>query len=130
MANRIYEPNRFYKTVGEMDEAIDKFFEECDEKGDPYTISGLALALNFNSRRALLEYLDMEDINGEPYSPSIKRAKAKCEAYVEKGLLNGKCNATGAIFNLKNNYGWKDKTEQEIKAETDNKFEVEIKVIE
>ena len=26
----------------------------------------------------------------------------------------GKANATFSIFNLKNNYGWKDKTEQEI----------------
>ena len=113
----------------EMDKAIEKYFKECDEKGDPYTMSGLAIALGFYSRNSLLDYANMDDVNGEPYLCSIKKAKIKCEDYVEKGLLNGKCNATGAIFNLKNNYGWKDKTEQEIKAETDNKFEVEIKVI-
>jgi len=26
----------------------------------------------------------------------------------------GKANATFSIFNLKNNYGWKDKTEQDL----------------
>ena len=37
----------------------------------------------------------------------------KCQQYAEEFLFVGK-NAAGVIFNLKNNYGWRDKTEQEL----------------
>lgn len=90
-----------------MQEQIDNYFRTCDEKGDPYLITGLALALD-TTRETLLDYEDKED-----YSDTIKKAKLKCQSYTEKHLYSGK-NATGAIFSLKNNYGWKDKTEQEI----------------
>jgi len=72
----------------------------------PYTITGLALALD-TSRETLLDYEDKAE-----FSDTIKKAKDKCHNYVEKSLLTG--NPTGAIFNLKNNYGWKDKTESEL----------------
>lgn len=72
----------------------------------PYTITGLALALD-TSRETLLQY------EGRPeFVDTIKKAKDKCHNYVENSLLTS--NPTGAIFNLKNNYGWKDKTESEI----------------
>lgn len=75
-------------------------------KQKPYTITGLALALD-TSRETLLDYEDKED-----FSDTIKKAKDKCHNYVENSLLTS--NPTGAIFNLKNNYGWKDKTETDI----------------
>lgn len=72
----------------------------------PYTITGLALALD-TSRETLLDYQDKEE-----FSDTIKKAKIKCQNYVEKSLLTN--NPAGAIFNLKNNYGWKDKTETDL----------------
>ena len=36
-----------------------------------------------------------------------------CQQYAEESLFIGK-NPTGAIFNLKNNYEWKDKNETDL----------------
>jgi hypothetical protein len=74
-------------------------------KQKPYTITGLAVWLD-TSRETLLDYQERPE-----YSDTIKAAKDKCEEFWEQMLIGA--NATGPIFNLKNNYNWKDKTEQE-----------------
>jgi hypothetical protein len=117
---------RKYTRVEDMQQAIDKYFNDCDLKEEPYTISGLALALDFDSRTSLLNYCDYEDEDDESFLDTIKRAKAKCEFDIERGLLSGKYNATGAIFNLKNNYNWKDK--QEIEADVSSSVDITIEL--
>lgn len=118
-----------FKSVDELQEKIDKYFESCwsqkldmfgnpifvkDEKGKktdekvmvqtrPYTITGLAVALD-TSRETLINYEKNED-----FFDTIKRAKERCHSYAEESLFIGK-NPSGAIFNLKNNYGWEDKS--------------------
>lgn len=87
---------------------------------EKYSITGLALALD-TTRRTLLDYeagnYDSDDLKEDDlelqFSHTIKRAKARIEHEVQKGLNT---NApTGTIFNLKNNFdSWKDKTEQDI----------------
>jgi DNA-packaging protein gp3 len=95
-----------FSSVKEMQEKIDAYFEECDQKEDPYTITGLALALD-TTRDVLLDYQEKDE-----YSNTIKKAKLKCENYAEKHLFKGKNGVVGAIFNLKNNYSrWVDKQE-------------------
>ncbi len=108
--------------VEEMQKRIDAYFEECDGEllvdpngqpiltkwgqeirigKKPYTITGLALAIGFNSRQALLNYQGREAFND-----TITRAKAKVEAYAEARLFD-KDGSSGAQFNLKNNFkGW------------------------
>lgn len=76
----------------------------------PYTITGLAVHLD-TSRETLLEYEDREE-----FVDTIKAAKGICENYTELSLHSA--NATGSIFSLKNNYNWKDKTEQEQSGES------------
>lgn len=132
-----------FKSVKELQGKIDAYFAECDPhmveatewvearendgklKKDtngltylvevhhkkltdqiPYTITGLALALD-TSRETLINYEDKEE-----YFDTIKRAKIKCQNYAERSLFS--TTPTGPIFNLKNNYGWQDKTEQNI----------------
>jgi hypothetical protein len=76
----------------------------------PYLITGLALALG-TSRETLLQYEgEVEDREHPPeFVDAIKKAKLKCQSYNEGRLHT---NApTGAIFSLKNNYGWQDQTE-------------------
>lgn len=129
-----------FKTVEELQQKIDAYFNLCDphledvtewveardKKGKllkddnglnylievnhkvmtkqiPYTITGLSLALD-TSRETLLDYKEREE-----FSDSIKKAKLRCEHYNEQMLFS--TTPTGTIFNLKNNYGWKDKTE-------------------
>jgi hypothetical protein len=96
-----------YKTPEEMQEAIDAYFAECKENKEHLTVTGLALALDL-TRQGLIEYSQKKD--GE-FSDTVKRAKLKVENYIEKKLFDA--NATGSIFNLKNNFDWKDKTEQD-----------------
>jgi hypothetical protein len=130
-----------FKSVKELQEKIEAYFAECDphpeqyqvyehrkdEDGKsmkeedmllvthwrttpqkPYTITGLAVALD-TSRQTLLNYEERDE-----FFDTIKRAKDKCESWVEENMLAGKSNPTGSIFSLKNNYGWKDRSEQDI----------------
>lgn len=117
---------RKYNTVEEMDIAIDKYFADCDAKDEPYTMTDLALALGFLERKSLIDYCNYEDDEDKQFLHSIKKAKAKCEGSIERGLLSGKYNPTGAIFNLKNNYGWVDK--QEIAADVNSDVTINIEL--
>ena len=93
-----------FKNKEELIGKIDKYFADCEKKKVPLTITGLALALD-TSRRTLINYEKKKK-----YFHTIKNAKLMCEHYAEEYLYNGK-NVAGAIFNLKNNYGWVDKQE-------------------
>lgn len=45
-------------------------------------------------------------------------ARARIEAYLEEQLLTREKGLQGIIFNLQNNYGWKQKTEMELGEKT------------
>lgn len=121
-----------YSSVDEMQAAIDAYFTDCEGKvlqdadGNPVlykghpvmvgvkppTVTGLALALGFASRQAMLNYQGRKQFND-----TITRAKSRCEAYAESRLYD-KSGATGAQFSLRCNFGWSDATEKD-KAEQD-----------
>ena len=110
-----------YKKKEEVDGLIEKYFKECegrpyimedgeplrDKNGEvvmlgerPITMTGLALALGFNSRQSLLNY------QGKPeFMDSITRAKAHVEEYAERRLYD-RDGAKGAEFSLKYNFKW------------------------
>lgn len=120
-------PN-LYETAEEMQRLIDLYFLTCKihQKGDfelvpddeesqliisgipdvNPTISGLAYTLGMTTE-SLRNYGTKEE-----FSATVKRAKQRVEQHLE-GHLYGN-SVAGAIFNLKNNFGWKDKTEQEV----------------
>lgn len=108
-----------YKTPEELADAIDwYFFEKCfDSCGNerlihkPVTVSGLAYYLGFADRQSITDYQ-----NKDEFTFTIKRAKIRIENYLEEKLSGN--NVTGTIFNLKNNFGWKDKTEQEVSVKS------------
>jgi hypothetical protein len=141
--------------VEELKKAIQKYFKSCwqpkldmygkqiflKDKTDkktkkpvmvqfkPYTITGLAVALR-TTRQTLLEYegeVEGRAKSDPEFADTIKRAKEMCHSYAEESLFIGK-NPTGAIFNLKNNYGWRDKTEVEHKV-PGGLFDVKISVV-
>lgn len=127
MSNPVGRPLK-YKTAEQLETAIDDYFDWCDnrmasvyvkEVGDnvqisnpaPYTMSGLAYKLGVD-RNTILSYARNDD-----FSALIKSARLRIENDVETRLMEGK-NQAGAIFNLKNNFGWVDK------SEVDNKHEI------
>ena len=64
------------------------------------TVTGLGLALDM-TRQTLIEYQ-----NEDEFSDTIKKAKQRVENAIEQRLFHN--NPTGSIFNLKNNFAWKD----------------------
>ena len=114
-----------YATPEEMQAVIDAYFEDClgeylkDEDGNiitdkhgypikqhekPLTITGLALALGFSGRQALLNYQGKK-----AFMDTITRAKSRIEQYAEERLFD-KDGVNGAKFNLSNNFkGWNEK---------------------
>lgn len=118
-----------YKTVEELQSAVDAYFNECDPhlakrmvevgtKNDgepmfglrdvmtdqrPYTMSGLAHALKI-SRQTLLDYGEREE-----FLDTLGDAKERVHRFTEEQLFSK--SATGAVFSLKNNWGWKDRQE-------------------
>lgn len=126
---------RKFKTVEELQSKIDSYFESCwgeDQNGEmiqkkPYTISGLALHLD-TTRDTLLHY-ERDNPDFSDFFDTIKKAKQKCETYVEEYLFTGK-NTAGAIFNLKNNYkGWKDQQDIEMNLKKDELSDEELQSI-
>jgi hypothetical protein len=145
--NKVGRPLKF-KSASELQQKIDEYFESCHEEiwtqvpvkdgkkiidykwvpvldrhGNvetrqvkPFTITGLAVHLD-TSRRTLIDY---EDKDG--YSHTIKKAKDKIESFTEEALFTNK-NTAGVIFNMVNNYGWKNKQEHEQNITMNQKLE-------
>ena len=130
-----------FKDPEEMQQIIDAYFDKCkpelekDAEGrvlttakgvpiiklNPPTITGLALALGFNSRGTIYEY---ENKNDE-FSDTVKNARLRCENWVEVALLSGTVAPAAGIFPLKN-YGWKDTQSHEITDMTDYTKQYEL----
>lgn len=128
-----------YKTARAMQKVIDKYFLDCegqlltDKNGDyvldkngnpvktgarPPTVTGLALALGFTSRQALLNYQDKEE-----FVDTVTRAKARVEQFAEEMLYVPGC-ANGAKFNLSNNFkDWSDTKKVDAEVTTAQKLE-------
>lgn len=126
----------------EMQHLIDDYFLSCkteyvkDDDGkimltskgfpivkhNPYTITGLAIALGFESRQSLYDY----EKDGE-FSYIVKRARLRCENHVESGTLSGDIPPAPGIFVLKN-YGWRDNLE--ITGDQKKDLGVSVTVIE
>lgn len=92
-----------YTDKKQIEELIEKYFRECDKKQRPPTVTGLALALGFTSRQALLNYQSKKQ-----FVDTITRAKARVEQYAEERLFD-RDGQKGAQFSLRYNFaGWKD----------------------
>ncbi|HDI3121675.1 hypothetical protein FDA77_00915 [Clostridium botulinum] len=102
----------------ELIKYVDRFFDWCEEINKRPTVTRLADYLDCD-KKDLLRYEKYEKYDWlkrlseeerKKYSHAIKNVKRKIEAEYEDALFN-KGETTGAIFTLKNNYGWKDQQE-------------------
>lgn len=94
---------RLYNSVDEVQGIIDAYFNDLGDEIP--TMAGLALALGMSTET--LRCYGKE----EEFSATIKKARQKVESAWEKALIRG---GSGPIFWLKNNAGWRDKTEQDV----------------
>ncbi len=97
---------RLFASPDAMQKEIDAYFYDEENKHTP-TMSGLAYHLGFDDRHGLSKYADYPE-----FSTTIKKARSRVEMALEKHLFGGQ--VAGVIFNLKNNFDWKDRTEQEV----------------
>lgn len=120
---RVGRPPKF-QDVEELQRKIDAYFASChDDKGNlirPYTITGLALALD-TSRKVLLDYESKDD----EISNTIKKAKLRIENFAEEQLYTNK-NTAGVIFNMVNNYGWVNRQESNVTAKVNMTYEEQL----
>jgi hypothetical protein len=110
-----------FQSVEELEARINAFFAECDAQKIPYTITGLALALD-TSRELLREYEQRDE-----FVDTIKRAKTKVENYAEQRLYSGSA-AAGPIFALKN-FGWADTQNHNHGGQPDNPVQTVTKIV-
>jgi len=114
-----------FKTPKELKDAIEEYFDYCDNRlvqgydnktneqfayisPEPYTMSGLAYSIGL-SRQGVLEYKRKDG-----FSDTIKRARERVEADVERRMNDKRTFTAGLIFNAINNFGWKQKSETDI----------------
>jgi hypothetical protein len=114
-----------YTNKEDLQEAIIKYFEYCDQNKKTLTMTGLAIALGFRSRQALVNY--EKEVGYEFAHDIILFAKMKIEEATEQRLHDRNSNIIGAIFSLKNNWNWLDKSEVKMdqRTLTFNGFEIE-----
>lgn len=96
---------RLYKTPEEMQKLIDLYFQDCEAKEIPLTMSGLAYSLGMD-RKTLLNYSHRDE-----FLLTLKRARERIELEYEQRLIKSGTPTVGLIFALKNNAGWQDKRE-------------------
>jgi hypothetical protein len=99
-----------YNNAEELTEAILQYFQFCHTSGKCLTMTGLGRALGFRSRNSLINY---EKEPGYEFAHDvISYAKMVIEEDTEQRLHDPKnYNISGAIFSLKNNWNWVDKSE-------------------
>ena len=117
---------RQYGTPEAMQLVIEEYFYKCDsrivptivnkgggkgnallqmKKPKPYTVQGLAVYLN-------LTFEGLREYGKRPeFSATVKNARARIEENAVTRMLDGDGPVAAQIFNLKNNFDWKDKKE-------------------
>lgn len=110
MANKVGRPLLF-KTVEELQNRIEGYWEYCEEKEKPITMSGLAYYLDID-RNTLINYGNRDEFLG-----TIKKARARVQMDQDERMQTIGNPTAGIIFSLKNNFDWTDKKETEIKTE-------------
>lgn len=100
---------RKFKELEEFKTKIEKYFQKCDEKDEPYLIEGLALHLGINSEQ--LRHMETMETYPIEFRQAIEKAKLRILFHLAHRLVKSRGNTAGLIFYLKNAFGWADKQE-------------------
>lgn len=115
-----------------LQKEAEKYFKKCDETiisydkttlktiTKPKTLSWLCLWLKVSK-----DYIS-EKAKDKMFSETIKQIRLEVENNIEEWILQWSYNATSWIFNLKNNFDWRDKSE----VDQNNTWEIIFKIKE
>lgn len=101
---------RKYQDANVLAERVDAYFADREALGKPPTVAGLCYFLGFSDRHALTEYEEY----GPDFSATVKSARLRIEIDRSERLIFKDSFTPGLIFDLKNNHGWKDRTEADL----------------
>jgi hypothetical protein len=101
---------REYQDAVAFAEKVSAYFDDCIDSEKRPTLSGLSYWLGFEDRETFSSYAN----EGPDFARTVKRAKLQIADWLEQRLTDKNTFTPGIIFDLKNNHGWKDKTEQEL----------------
>ena len=99
-----------YQDAEVFTDKVEAYFVEVETKGKHATLAGLSYFLGFADKQSFVEYENY----GADFSLTVKRARLRMEADRHDRVISKDSFTPGLIFDLKNNHGWKDKTEQEL----------------
>lgn len=111
-----WRPEKF--SPEEFETKSNEYLEQCTTNKRPKTLSWLCVFL-----WVYKDYIS-EKMKDERFSETIKKIRTIAENDVEEWILTNKYNPTAWIFNLKNNFWWKDKTE----IDQNNTWEIVFKI--
>lgn len=101
---------RQYENHASFATKVDEYFASVVESGKRPTLAGLSYFMDFEDREAFGRYAEY----GEEFSRTVKQTRLRIEDDRWQSLIDKGEFTPGLIFDLKNNHGWKDKTEQEL----------------
>lgn len=105
-----------FASAAALEYSIDLYFQRCEMRNDDGkieeepTVPGMVYAIGLSSRAAFNKYTEY----GEDYKQVVDRAYLRLEALRNQLLLKGGSTTQAAIFDLKVNHKWIEKTEKEV----------------
>lgn len=101
---------RLYQDPEAFADAVEAYFAGVKQDGKRPTLAGISYHLGFDDRETFATYANVDDL----FARTVKRARLRIEDDRWQSLIDKGEFTPGLIFDLKNNHGWKDKTEQEL----------------
>lgn len=105
---------RLYDDPDIFSEKVEGYFAHVEATDKRPTLAGLSYYLGFADKQSFTQYEEY----GDEFSLTVKRARLRIEDDRWQSLIDKAAFTPGLIFDLKNNHGWKDKTEQEVTLNT------------
>jgi len=100
---------RLYPDSKAFADKADAYFAFVEANGKMPTLSGICLFMGFSDKQSFSNYATY----GDEFSLTVNKARLMIEDDRNQRLAKADFSP-GIIFDLKNNHGWKDKTEQEV----------------
>jgi hypothetical protein len=101
---------RLYADAESFTAKVEDYFAYCTDSQKSPTLAGLSYYLGFADKQSFSQYEEY----GDEFSLTVKRARLRMEADRHERVISKDTFTPGLIFDLKNNHGWRDKTEQEL----------------
>ncbi len=99
-----------YPDAAELEAKVEEYFALCEERDKRPGMAGISYFLGFANVESFTDHVT----RGEDFARIVRRARLRIESWLEERLHDKGVSTVGLIFDLKCNYGWRDKQEVEL----------------